>query len=193
MDRPRDYYLLLGVARDASPAAIRRAYRRLAERYHPDAAPAASLEDLKALQAAYETLSDAERRRRYDETLKREERESFEALSWSFVASPAAGDLRRPLQPGTVSGEILLTPSEARAGGVLPLEVPAETSCPGCRGTGGFAFDCTFCGGEGKVERRIPLSLRLPSNVRDGAVFQVKLDEPEISSVLLTVHVHPRS
>jgi len=193
MDRPRDYYGILGVARDASAAAIKRAYRRLAKRYQPEETPAASLEDLKALQAAYETLSDAERRRRYDETLKREEREGFEELSWSFVTSPAAGDLRRPLQPGAVSGEILLTPSEARAGGVLPLEVPAVTSCPGCRGTGGFAFDCGFCGGEGKIERRIPLSLRLPRGVKDGAVFQVKLDEPEISSVLLTVHVHPRT
>ena len=59
----------------------------------------------------------------------------FKPLSWSFVRSPAAGDLRRPVRPGSLSGEILLSPSEAASGGVLPLDVPIYTSCPSCEGT----------------------------------------------------------
>src|SRR5215813_495765 len=109
-----------------------------------------STEDLRDLQAAYETLTDAERRRRYDELLtKQKERDSFAPLSWSFLRSPAAGDLRRPVRPGSLSGEILLSRSEAAAGGVLPLDVPLPTACRACDGTGGAFFDCGHCGGEG--------------------------------------------
>ena len=80
---------------------------------------------------------------------------------------------------------------EAAAGGVLPLDVPLLTTCPSCEGTGGFVFDCPRCDGEGKVERRFPVPLRIPQGVREGTVFQVAVDEPGVLSVLLTVHIRP--
>jgi molecular chaperone DnaJ len=190
MDKRKDYYRILGVARDASMAAIKRAYRRLAKELHPDKATVGA-EAFQDLQAAYETLADAERRRRYDESLGEMERDRFQPLSWSFVRSPAAGDLRRPMRPGSLSGEILLSATEAAAGGILPLDVPLSTSCPTCEGTGGFIFDCDRCGGEGKIERRFPIPLRIPPGVRDGTVFQVSVDEPGVLSVFLTVHIRP--
>jgi DnaJ-class molecular chaperone len=189
MDKPKDYYRVLGVERNASTAAIRRAYRRLAKQYHPESSPGASVEAFQQLQQAYETLTDAERRQRYDEALQTANR--FAPLSWSFVRSPAAGDLRRPIRPGSLSGEILLSASEAAVGGVLPLDLPLSGACPACEGTGGALFDCGRCGGEGVVERRFPVPLRIPAGVRDGAVFQVTLDEPGVVSVLLTVHLRP--
>jgi molecular chaperone DnaJ len=193
MEKPRDFYRVLGVARNASPAAIRRAYRRLAKQYHPETGAATSLEAFRELQIAYETLSDAERRQRYDAALQQtEQRKSpFGPLSWSFVQPPAAGDLRRPIQPGSLSGEILQTTDEAAAGGVLPLDIPLRGACPACSGTGGSAFDCGRCGGEGAIERRLPIPVRIPQGVRDGAVFQVNVDEPGVASVLLTVHIRP--
>src|SRR5262249_38251285 len=190
MEKPKDYYLILGVSRDASTATIKRAYRRLAKQFHPDKGLEATTEAFRDVQAAYETLADAEQRRRYDESLVRVENR-FSALSWSFVRSPAAGDLRRPVRPGSLSGEILLTPKEAAAGGVLPLDVPLLTTCPSCEGTGGFVFDCARCDGEGKVERRFPVPVRIPQGVREGTVFQVAVDEPGVLSVLLTVHIRP--
>ncbi|PYQ04956.1 MAG: hypothetical protein DMF82_09530, partial [Acidobacteria bacterium] len=117
MEKPKDYYLILGVARDATTAAIKRAYRRLAKRLHPDLADHGP-EAFQDLQVAYETLADAERRRRYDQALAGASH--FSPLAWSFVRRPTGGDLRRPIRPGSLSGEILLTPQEARAGGVLP-------------------------------------------------------------------------
>ena len=188
MDKDKDYYVILGVSRSASVAAIRRAYQRLAKQFHSDVAPGSSLEAFRELQAAYETLSDVDRRRRYDEALGQVEK-SFEPLSWSFVRSPVSGDLRRPVQPDSLSGEILLSPAEASAGGVLPLEVPLLTTCPTCDGTGGFVFDCGRCGGEGKVERRLPIPVRIPPGVRDGTVFQVAVDDPGVVSIVLTVHL----
>jgi DnaJ-class molecular chaperone len=188
MEKPKDYYLILGVSRDASAATIKRAYRRLAKKYHPDLDAHTTGDEFRELQLAYETLTDAERRQRYDETLQRKER-VFEPLSWSFVRSPAAGDLRRPVRPDSLSGEILLTETEAQRGGVMPLDVPVSALCPSCDGTGGFVFDCARCGGEGKIERRLPVPLRIPPGCRDGTVFQVAVDDPGVLSILLTVHI----
>jgi molecular chaperone DnaJ len=190
MEKRKDYYRILGVARDASAAVIKRAYRRLAQKLHPDREPGSSREAFQELQAAYEILTDAERRRRYDETLVEPEKDRFSSLAWSFVKSPSLGDLRRPVLPGSLSGEILLSRDEARAGGVLPMDVPVETVCPDCDRTGGFLFDCLTCGGEGKVQRRLPVPVRIPAGVRDGTTFQILVDDAAVLSILLTIHVH---
>jgi molecular chaperone DnaJ len=186
VERPKDYYVLLGVPRNASPSTIKRAYKRLARKLHPDAS-AGSADDFRELQAAYETLIDAERRRRYDQILGGAER--TRSSGWSLLRAPDALGLRRPVRRGTVSGEILLRPDEARSGGILPLGIPLSSACPECHGTGGGVFNCPTCGGEGIVERRLPVSLRIPGGVRDGAVFQIDVDDPAVVSVFLTIHI----
>jgi DnaJ-class molecular chaperone len=183
---PRDHYALLGVARDAPPAAIKRAYRRLAKRLHPDSGAGSSTEFL-ALQEAYETLSDAERRRRYDEVLQEAEAEWLDPPP--HVWGPPVVAPRPAVPRGSLSGEILLSADEAAAGGWLPLDVPVEASCPGCLGSGGLVFGCDRCGGEGVVARRLQVPLRIPSGIRDGSVFQLSLDDPAGLSLLLTVHI----
>jgi DnaJ-class molecular chaperone len=179
MEKRKDLYLILGVPRDASTAAIKRAYRRLAKKLHPEA----------GAHAAYETLADAESRQRYDQGLTQNERNRYDTLALSFLHSPGAGLLKRPTQPGSLSGEILLSAREAAAGGVLPLDVPLTTTCPSCDGTGGYVFDCDRCFGDGQIQRRLPVPLRLPEGVKDGTVFQVVLDDPSVVSVLLTIHI----
>ena len=64
----RDYYAVLGLARDASEDDIRKAYRRLAMKHHPDRNPEdkGSEEKFKEAKEAYEVLSEAEKRRAYD-------------------------------------------------------------------------------------------------------------------------------
>jgi len=184
MDKPKDYYLILGVPRDASDATIRRAYQRLSRRRQAEAAS-----DFTDVQVAYETLVDADRRRRYDDALVASERDDFAPLAWSFVRSPAVGGLRRPVTPGSLSGEVLLTPEEAELGGVMSLDIPVTMQCPSCEGTGGAVFDCDRCAGAGSIKRRLPVPLRIPAGVRDGAVFQVTVDDPSLTSVVLTVHI----
>ena len=103
MERPKDFYRLLGVSRNATADAIKSAYRRLARKYEPDPVPSPLAGDFHELQMAYETLADADQRRRYDETLR--ERERLDAPSWAFVRSPSSSDLRRPIQPGLFSGD----------------------------------------------------------------------------------------
>jgi DnaJ-class molecular chaperone len=184
MEKPKDYYKLLGVPRDANLTAIRRAFRRLARRYEPDRAEDAFAE----LQAAYETLSDAERRRRYDDALGGAEPQSS-PLDWAFTRRPAAGDLRRPLAPTSLTAEIVLRPDEAAEGTVLSLDVPVTATCEACSGTGGSLFDCGLCGGEGRVSRRLPVPVHVPPGLREGSVFQVRTDEPAVPTILLTVHL----
>lgn len=188
MEKPKDYYQLLGVPRDASPTAIRRAFRKLARRHAPDRSDGVAAE----LRAAYETLTDAERRRRYDDELGGRDRQgqhSPSPLEWSFARRPAPGELRRPLAPTSLTAEIVLRPDEAASGTVLALDVPVSAACDACSGTGGSLFDCDRCGGEGRVVRRLPVPVHVPAGLREGSVFQVRTDEPAVPSILLTVHL----
>src|SRR5438876_5247993 len=65
----KDYYGTLGVARDAKPEQIRKAYRRLARKFHPDVNPnnKAAEEKFKEISEAYEVLSDEKKRKVYDQ------------------------------------------------------------------------------------------------------------------------------
>jgi DnaJ-class molecular chaperone len=185
MDKGKDYYELLGVPRNASLSAIKKAFRRLARQYRPG--PIGEATDAFAeLQAAFETLSDADRRRRYDDQLGEERKAPPE---WSVVRRPAAGDLRRPFTPASLTAEVVVAAGTAAAGTVLSLDVPVTATCDACGGTGGTVFDCARCQGEGKVSRRLPVPVHVPPGLRDGAVFQVRTDDPAVPSILLTVHI----
>jgi len=186
MERPKNYYQLLGVPRDASVTTIKRAFRRLSRQPRPpDGQGGESLAELKA---AYETLTDAGRRKLYDQRLAGQE-ELPGSVGWSSLRRPASNDLRRPFQPASLTGEIVLDLDEAAAGGIVSLDVPVTAPCRACDGTGGPFFDCDRCFGEGKVGRRLPVPVQIPAGIRDGAVFQVQTDDPAVPSLVLTVHL----
>src|SRR3989440_10063053 len=69
IDTPDNYYAILGVPIDADSETLKRAYRQLARRYHPDLAGSAGAIQMKRINRAYDVLSDPEKRLNYDTIL----------------------------------------------------------------------------------------------------------------------------
>lgn len=92
-----DYYVVLGIAEDASDETIRSAFRALARRYHPDVGAGSSPAEFNRAREAYETLVDPERRRRYDQELRASRAQPFvvEQLMFSKpFTEPLSGSRR---------------------------------------------------------------------------------------------------
>jgi hypothetical protein len=139
------YYDVLQVGRDASPAEVRGAYRRLAQKYHPDKMPdnVNASRAMAAINAAYEVLSDAHRRAEHDLWIRRAERTSqprpaapaapenlwailHPAASWPWYL--LAGTVLCAL--GTVATAVYLTAMPARAA-ATPTAQQCEATAPG--------------------------------------------------------------
>ena len=128
-----DYYAVLGVPRDASAPDIRRAYRRVARRNHPDLNPdPGGPERFAAAARAYEVLSDPVARARYDRRFvptpvprRRSPRRSSRAIGrrgvLELTASEAADLARRPLVLTDAHGGRILIPAGTRDGDQLVL------------------------------------------------------------------------
>src|SRR5438046_10249367 len=92
-----DFYILLGLERGASLNDIKRAYKRLARKYHPDINPGDRMAaaHFREIAEAYETLSDPDRRRRYDTTgtvTARTEEQTFGFEGFDFTVSVSGAD-----------------------------------------------------------------------------------------------------
>ncbi len=196
-----NHYLVLGVLPDASLEDIKRAYRRLVLKHHPDRGGDADAEKFKQIQAAYETLSDPARRRAYDAALRRERpaaprprrppgaRCAVEPIGPSPPAFVwAKAEAPQPLKAG---GAVLtLSPAEAAAGGDAVIPVRVARACPACGGAGWAAgWPCLWCAGRGRVEQRAALRVRLPPGVRDGAALRAEIDLGRGEFAALTVRV----
>jgi DnaJ-class molecular chaperone len=178
----RDYYEVLGVAPDAGADEIKRAYRQLARRYHPDISGDDRGAVFLEVSHAYEVLRDPHRRRSYDARLHRRTSEPSEWLAdeiaIDFPSVSSVLDRMRHSFFGeragvALSAEVVLSPQEAFWGTMVPLHVPLRGTCPRCGGRGEvWAEWCATCGGGGEVTLAHELRLRVPAGVREGATFR---------------------
>src|SRR6266545_1551284 len=173
-----DLYSLLGLQPGATPAEIKRAYRRLSRRYHPDINPGdRTAESLyKRISEAYETLLDPDRRRSYDSSGGQAAEQgdtTFEFTGFDFSAAahgpqaatftelfaevlhpPVSPDTGRP-QPGADIHAAVTIPFEDSMRGVeRQVVVTRQDVCSGCGGTGVVRTPegrCAPCHGTGKV------------------------------------------
>jgi molecular chaperone DnaJ len=197
----RDYYDVLGVSADAGADEIKRAYRQLARRYHPDISGddrgAAFLE----LATAYDVLRDPVKRRSYDASLLPRMR-SAAAQPWfadeiaiDFPSVASVLDRMRDAffmaeQPVTLSAELVLSAQEAMAGTSVPLEIPLRRTCGRCGGRGEVWTDwCAACLGLGEVTAAHPVTVRVPAGVREGAAFRFSITPPGAPSTVVELRI----
>jgi len=169
----RDYYEILGVQRDAAVDDIKKAFRRLAVKYHPDKNPNDSTaeERFKEAAEAYEVLSDQERRARYDHY----GHAATNGMGGGFDPSHFAdftdilGDLfgfgdffgtgrrraTRPARGNDLRYDLTLEFEEAVSGKDVTIDVPRVVTCATCNGSGAKPgtqpVTCSGCGGRGQI------------------------------------------
>jgi molecular chaperone DnaJ len=195
----RDYYEVLGVSPDAGADEIKRAYRQLARRYHPDISGDDRGLAFKELTGAYDVLRDSVRRRRYDRSLSAngpEGRTWFSdevAIDFPSVASvlDRMRDAFFTAEPAiTLSAEMSLTPREAFSGVTVPFDVPLRRTCPRCGGRGEVWNEwCATCAGLGEVAAAHAVTVRVPAGVSDGDTFRFSLTPPGAPSTVVEVRI----
>ena len=171
----RDYYEVLGVAKDASAADIKKAYRRMAMKYHPDRnqGDTSTEEKFKEVQEAYDILSDQEKRPMYDRHghagVDPQAQSGFGGGGADFgdIFGDVFGDIfgggggrggggRRASSRGSDLRYTLdLDLEEAVRGTEVKITVPTYASCEPCGGSGAkkgsSPVSCSGCGGIGQV------------------------------------------
>lgn len=178
MSSPPDYYKVLGVERDASPKAIKAAYRRLARQYHPDVnkGDKKAEEKFKQVAEAFAVLSDPDKRSRYDRGGHQAFGAGFDPFAGFdfqnlnvgvgdlsdlfnlFGGSRAhRGGVRRPRRGQDLKRKLRIGFRNAVRGGTIEISVPRRIACNECGGAGTMAGSgqtlCNDCLGSGQTKQ----------------------------------------
>jgi molecular chaperone DnaJ len=170
----RDYYEVLGVSRNASEADLKKAYRRAAQKYHPDRNPDnRDAEDrFKECKEAYEVLTDSRKRAAYDQfghagvdpSMGGGYGPAGAGSSFSYILGDVFGDIfgggraaggQRVYRGSDLRYNLDLSLEEAVAGTSVKIRIPTQVTCNACNGSGAkkgsTPSTCTTCGGQGQV------------------------------------------
>ena len=177
MNPEKDYYHILGVTRNATQDEIKKAFRRLAVKYHPDKNPGnpSTEEKFKEIGEAYQVLSDPEKRRIYDaygyEGLRGTGYQGFTTFDDMFsnfadlfediFGFPFRNRRQRtspqPQQGSDIEYKLELDLEEAAFGSEPTIEIPRREICSTCNSSGirpgSSPVQCTTCNGRGEIRR----------------------------------------
>ena len=170
MSRRRDYYETLGVSHTATQDEIKRAFRRLARRHHPDVNPnePEAEAQFREIAEAYEVLRDPERRQNYDRFGTAEPGAGLAGDFWQdfggfqdlfemfFGGRRGGGRPGGPRRGSDLRYHLQISLAEVAAGAQRTLTLPRVDTCEECGGTGSGSGDaperCARCRGQGQVE-----------------------------------------
>ena len=178
-EQKRDYYEVLGVDKNADDAALKKAYRQLAKKYHPDVNPGDKEAEKKFKEAseAYAVLSDPDKRRQYDQFGHAAFDGGaggaggfggfdFSGADFSDMFGDIFGELfgggrsraratNQPMQGANIRTAVRITFEESITGVTKELELNVKEDCKTCHGTGAkpgtSPETCPKCGGKGQV------------------------------------------
>jgi molecular chaperone DnaJ len=184
MATQRDYYEILGLPRGASDADVKRAFRKLAQKWHPDVNTEGGADHrFKEINEAYQVLSDPQRRRAYDlfgrsgvgdipdEYGPFQGFGTFGDLFDAFFGGPAGAAARRPHPPAgsDLRYDLTVTFAESIAGTEKEIAFDTLDRCATCGGSGAkpgtSPTTCPQCGGRGEVRITRPTMLGQMINV----------------------------
>ena len=203
----RDYYDVLGVSPDAGADEIKRAYRQLARRYHPDISGEDRATAFLELSRAYDVLRDPARRRHYDTRLgsrphfgsPESGRDWFaDEIAIDFPSVASVLDRMRDAffraEPVvTLSAQMVISPREAFNGATIPLDVPLRRTCQRCGGRGETWTEwCAACGGQGEIAAAHSMRVRVPAGVREGARFRFSVTPPGAPPTVVEIRIRIR-
>ena len=166
----RDYYETLGIARDATPEEIKKSFRRLAMKYHPDRNKKQDAnERFMAINEAYEVLSEPDRRALYDRFGHAATESPLGARGFEGFSFGGFGDIfdaffggttarrRGPRRGADIRMRLTLTFEQAAFGHEKTIEITGTEVCSSCKGmraeAGTQPKQCSDCGGSGEVRR----------------------------------------
>jgi DnaJ-class molecular chaperone len=199
MDPRKNYYEVLGVSENATDDEVRKAFRRLAKKYHPDVNPGdkAAESRFKEINEANEILSDRKKREEYDAVRKGVFTGGFRE-GGPFRGAGGFDPGRYPqgeaFDLGDLFGDLLQGGGFAQAvgrgvdltmdltvdfldmarGAVRDLQYMRPRACAGCRGSGRAGRrGCPQCGGAGVTEHLERIKVRIPAGARDGSTIRV--------------------
>lgn len=188
----QDYYKILEVPRDASTTDIKKSYRRLARKYHPDTNQGSKKAEnhFKLISAAYEVLKDKNKRRDYDQRTTQKTRRT--RTGWSDAENRYGygfGDFNRKQEKqepfSRTQEDIPPDPNAPRGGfdlqfmidvplvtvalgGLFPYSYEKYVNCSDCGGAGTNGDgDCALCKGKRWLVRPVSIDVRIPPGVAD--------------------------
>jgi len=201
MDPKKNYYETLGIPEGASADEVRKAFRRLARKVHPDLNPGNREAEakFKEINEAHEVLADPKKRQEYDALRSGAFSGGSGAApfrwTWTTGAGPEGGfppgasvdfeDLFGDLLGGGAAGgrfgrgsdltlELPVEFLEMARGAVRELRYRRPRSCSACGGTGRSGRSrCTACAGSGRVESEERIKVKIPAGAKDGSRIRV--------------------
>lgn len=201
----RDYYEVLGVSPDAGADEIKRAYRQLARRYHPDISGDDRAVAFLEAARAYEILADPARRQSYDAERSGKAGRKAARNEWFAdevaIDFPSVSDLLDSMRHAffgansteELSAEIILSPLEATEGVTIPVGIPIRQTCLRCGGRGEtWQESCHLCGGCGDVHALHDIELRVPAGVRGGERIRFSVMPPGAPITRVDVRISVR-